>query len=50
MPVPGTRGMLLPQGVREGQHAGQRAQAIEELNAVVEWNGHGQGPKGALPM
>ncbi len=50
MPGPSTRGMLLPQGVREGQHAGQRAQALEEPNAVVEWNGQGQGPKGALPM
>ena len=39
MPVPGTRGMLLPQGGREGQHAGERAQALEEPNAVVECNG-----------
>ena len=50
MPVPGTRCMLFPQEVREGQHAGQRAQALEEPNAVVEWNGEAQGPKGALPM
>ncbi len=35
--------MLLPQGVREGQHAGQRAQAREEPNAVVEGNGEAQG-------
>ena len=49
MPVAATRGMLLAQGVREGQHAGQRAQAPAELNAVVEGNGQAQGPKGALP-
>jgi hypothetical protein len=50
MPVPSTRCMLLPQGVREGQHAGQRAQALEEPHAVVEWNGQAKAPKGALPM
>src|SRR2546429_552350 len=34
--------MLLPQGVREGQHARQRAQALEEPNAILEWKGQAQ--------
>jgi hypothetical protein len=42
----GTLKPLDPQGVREGQHAGQRAEAAESPNAILEWDGQDEGLPG----